>query len=56
MREHILALSIVRLEADTEVRRVCRDKVETDMDQIGAMAQNKLFYEKSFYIDTQPVL
>jgi len=33
---------------DEEVRRVCGDIVTTDMDQIGTMAQNKLFNEKIF--------
>ena len=33
---------------EKEVRRVCRDMVGTDMDQIGTMAQNKLFYENVF--------
>ena len=33
---------------EKEVKRVCLDIVETDMDQIGAMAQNKLLIEKVF--------
>jgi hypothetical protein len=33
---------------DSEVIRVCGDIVETDMEQIGTMARNKLFYEKPF--------
>ena len=31
-----------------EVIRVCGDIVQTDMDQVGTMAQNNLFYKDIF--------